>query len=226
MASWLMRMASSPGTPSRKRLAICCGLHRRACLSPCRRPVQAAAGPAIAVPPGVATAPASRSCTYARSAGLAASFARFGRRAGRSACQCVVMARYASSPPRVAALRRSDAVRPTARDRGRRPPQPARNLLHAQALRPQQRDLLPPSKRKTASRKRLGRARQVRRRHPARRSEPAEPNRLRYPGLHRRVLARQSCRNKRPDLPQQTPRAAIASPFNPVLRQPFESTRR
>src|SRR3954449_2152630 len=42
MASWLMRMVSSSGKSSRKRRAICSGLHavahRRCCRRPCRRP--------------------------------------------------------------------------------------------------------------------------------------------------------------------------------------------
>ena len=51
--------------------------------------------------------PASRSCAYVRSFALSASFAGFGRLAARSACHCAGLARYSSSPPRVAALRRS-----------------------------------------------------------------------------------------------------------------------
>ena len=80
----------------------------------------------------MAAAPDRRSCTYARNAVLAASFARFGRRAGRSACQCAVVARYASSPSRVAASRRSsraiaDAARPSRRATSRTPKPCARN---------------------------------------------------------------------------------------------------
>src|SRR5215207_3411612 len=125
-----MRMASSPGKSIRRRRETCSGLHalahRRCCRRPCRRPFQAAAGPTTAVPPGVATAPDRRSCTYVRSAAVVASFARFGRRAARSACHCAVLARYASPPLRVAALRRNsreivDAARPSRRAISRMP---------------------------------------------------------------------------------------------------------
>src|SRR5829696_3340620 len=130
MASWLMHMVSSPGKSRRRRRAICSGLHalahRRCCRRPCRRPFQATAGPTTAAPPGVATAPDRRSCTYVRSAAVVASFALFGRRAARSACHCAVLARYASPPPRVAALRRNsreivDAARPSRRAISRMP---------------------------------------------------------------------------------------------------------
>src|SRR3954453_6801724 len=99
---------------------------RRFCRRPCRRPFQGTAGPATAAPPGATTAPASRSCTYVRSAGFAANFARFGRRAARSACHCAAVARYSRAPPRVAALRRSsreivDAARPSRRATSRTP---------------------------------------------------------------------------------------------------------
>src|SRR5215210_5700377 len=125
-----MHMVSSSGKSIRSRRAICSGLHalaqRRACRGPCRRPFQATAGPTTAAPPGVATAPDRRSCTYVRSAALVASFALFGRRAARSACHCAVLARYASPPPRVAALRRNsreivDAARPSRRAISRMP---------------------------------------------------------------------------------------------------------
>src|SRR3712207_7680978 len=93
---------------------------RRSWRRPCRRPLQGTEGPGTAAPPGATTAPASRSCTYDRSAGFVASFAGFGRRAARSACHCAVVARYSKPPPRVAALRRSsreivDADRPSRR---------------------------------------------------------------------------------------------------------------
>src|SRR4051795_13710947 len=130
MASWLIRIASSPGKSSRSRREICCGLHalaqRRCCRRPWRRPFQVTAGPATAAPPGATTAPASRSRTYARSAGFVASLAGFGRCAARSACHWAVVARYSSPPPRVAALRRSsretvDAARPSRRATSRTP---------------------------------------------------------------------------------------------------------
>jgi hypothetical protein len=130
MASWLIRIAPSPGKSSCSRREICCGLHalaqRRGCRGPCRRPFHNTAGPGTAAPPGPATAPASRSCTYALSAGCITSFAGFGRRAARSACHCAVVARYSSPPPRVAALRRSsreivDAARPSRRAISRTP---------------------------------------------------------------------------------------------------------
>src|SRR5215218_2673518 len=136
MASWLIRMVSSSGKSSRKRRAICSGLHalahRRGCRRPCRRPFQGTTGPRTAALPGPQTSPASLSCTYPRSAAFTASFAGFGRRAARSACHCAVVARYASPPLRVAALRRSsreivDAARPRRRAVSRTPQPRARN---------------------------------------------------------------------------------------------------
>src|SRR4051794_26779569 len=105
---------------------------RRFCRRPCRRPFQGTAGPATAAPPGATTAPASRSCTYVRSAGFAANFARFGRRAARSACHRAAVARYSRAPPRVAALRRSsreivEAARPRRRATSRTPEPCARH---------------------------------------------------------------------------------------------------
>src|SRR3982751_6508254 len=134
-----MRMVSSPGKSIRRRREICPGLHalahRRCCRRPCRRPFQATAGPTTAAPPGVATAPDRRSCPYVRRAAVVASLALFGRRAARSACHCAVLARYASPPLRVAALRRNSRE-----DRGRRTPQPASDLPDALALGATQRD--------------------------------------------------------------------------------------
>src|SRR4051812_10502206 len=136
MASWLMRMVSSSGKSSRKRRAICSGLHalapRGGCRRPCRRPFQGTPGPRPAALPGPQTSPASLSCTYPRSAAFTASFAGFGRRAARSACHCAVVARYSSPPLRVAALRRSsreivDAARPSRRAVSRTPQPRARN---------------------------------------------------------------------------------------------------
>src|SRR3954463_13627728 len=130
MASWLIRIVPSPGKSSRRRREICRGLHalaqRRCCRRPWRRPFQVTAGPATAAPPGARTAPASRSCTYASSAGFVASLAGFGRRAAHSACHRAVVARYSRPPPRVAALRRSsretvDAARPSRRATSRTP---------------------------------------------------------------------------------------------------------
>src|SRR4051812_12521454 len=136
MASWLMRMVSSSGKSSRKRRAICSGLHalahRRGCRRPCRRPFQGTTGPRTAALPGPQTSPASLSCTYPRSAAFTASFAGFGRRAARSACHCAVVARSARPPLRVAALRRSsreivDAARPSRRAVSRTPQPRDRN---------------------------------------------------------------------------------------------------
>src|SRR6185437_1666816 len=124
MASWLMRMVSSSGKSSRRRRAICSGLHalahRRGCRRPCRRPFQGTTGPRTAALPGPPTSPASLSCTYPCSAAFTASFAGLGRRAARSACHCAVVARYSRPPLRVAALRRSsreivEAARPSRR---------------------------------------------------------------------------------------------------------------
>src|SRR6185295_237094 len=125
-----MRMVASPGKSIRRRRAICSGLHavaqRRGCRRPCRRPFHGTTGPCTAVPPGPPTSPASLSCTYVRSAAFTASLVGFGRRAARSACHCAVLARYASPPLRVAALRRSsreivDAARPSRRAISRMP---------------------------------------------------------------------------------------------------------
>ena len=97
------------------------------CLArPFRRPFQGTSGPGTTAPPGAPTLPASRSCTYVRSAALPASFADFERRAARSACHCAVVARYSRPPPRVAALRRSsretvDPDRPSRRPISRTP---------------------------------------------------------------------------------------------------------
>src|SRR3954471_12355511 len=129
-------MVSSSGKSSRKRRAICSGLHalahRRGCRRPCRRPSQGTAGPRPPALPEPPTSPASLSCTYPRSAAFTASFAGFGRRAARSACPCAVVARYARPPLRVAALRRSsreivDAARPSRRAVSRTPQPRARN---------------------------------------------------------------------------------------------------
>src|SRR3954464_622502 len=131
-----MRMVASSGKSSRSRRAICSGLHarahRRCCRRPCRRPFQGTTGPRTAAPPGPAPSPASRSWTYFRRAAFSASFARFGRRAARSACHCAAVARYSRPPPRVAALRRSsreivDASRPSRRAVSRTPQPWARN---------------------------------------------------------------------------------------------------
>src|SRR3954454_13286342 len=111
MASWLMRMVSSSGKSSRRRRAICSGLHavaqRRSCRRPCRRPFHMTTGPRTAAPFGAMMTPASRACTYRRRGSLIASLAAFGRRADRSACHWAVVARYAKPPLRVAALRRN-----------------------------------------------------------------------------------------------------------------------
>jgi hypothetical protein len=79
----------------------------------------------------VVTVPASRSCMYCRNAWLAASLATFGRRARRPACHRAVVVRYSSTPPRVAASRRSsreivDGARPSRRATSRTPAPPAR----------------------------------------------------------------------------------------------------
>ena len=82
-------------------------------------------------PPGVATLPASRSCTYFKRAGFVTSLAGLGRCAARSACHCTVWARYSRPPPRVAALRRSsretvEGARPSCRAIARTPSPRAR----------------------------------------------------------------------------------------------------
>src|SRR5215207_7935300 len=120
-----MRMVSSPGKSIRRRREICSGLHalahRRGCRRPCRRPFQATAGPTTAAPPGVATAPDRRSCTYVCSAAVIASFARFGRQPAPA---------------------RGGVAAQLARDRGLRTPQPTSDLPYALALCATQRDLL------------------------------------------------------------------------------------
>jgi len=75
----------------------------------------------------------------------------------------------------------------------------------AQALRPRQRDLLPLRKGEIAPRGRPREPWQVRWRHPARLAEPPGPDRLRYPDLHCRVLARQTGRDKCPKPPPVLP---------------------
>jgi hypothetical protein len=64
MASWLMRLVSSPGKSSRRRQAICCGLralaHRRSCRGPCGRPFHGTTGSTTAAPLGALIMPASR----------------------------------------------------------------------------------------------------------------------------------------------------------------------
>jgi hypothetical protein len=87
------------------------------------------------------------------------------------------------------------------RNRRCRPSQPTCDRPHAIALRPPQRDLLALGKRQIPPRERLGRTGQVRRRHPTRLSEPAGSDRLRYPNRHRRVLARQTFGDERPEPP-------------------------
>src|SRR3954465_10162613 len=132
-----MRMVSSSGKSSRRRRAICSGLHavaqRRSCRRPRRRPFHGTTGPRTAAPFGAMMRPASRSCTYRRSGSLIASLADFGRRAERSACHCAVVARYARPPLRVAALRRSsreivDGARSSRRAISRSPYRCARQI--------------------------------------------------------------------------------------------------
>src|SRR3954464_4719807 len=132
-----MRMVSSSGKSSRKRRAICSGLHavaqRRSCRRPRRRPFHGTTGPCTAAPFGAMMTPASRSCTERRSGSLIASLAGLGRRADRSACHCAVVARYARPPLRVAALRRSsreivDGARSSRRAISRTPCRCARQI--------------------------------------------------------------------------------------------------
>src|SRR4051794_40012835 len=131
-------MRGSSGKSMRNRAEICSGLHavahrrsaRRGLLRPFHRAV---AGPAAAVPSGRRTLPARRSCTYSRSRSSAASLAVLGRRATSSAFHCATDARYSSSPPRVAALRRSsreivDGARPISRAISRTPLPSARSI--------------------------------------------------------------------------------------------------
>ena len=98
----------------------------------------------------------------------------------------------------VAAPRRRVAPQ-LARDRRRRPSRATCDLPHAKTSRPPQRDLLPLGKRQVPPRERLRRAGQMRRRHPTSLSEPAGSERLRHPDLHRRVLARQTLGDERPE---------------------------
>ncbi len=202
MASWLIRIAPLRGKSSRRRREICCGLQalaqRRGCRGPCRRPFHGTAGPGTAAPPGAVTAPASRSCTYALSAGC---FAGFGRRAARSACHCAVVARYSRPPPRVAALRRSsreivDASRPSRRAVSRTPRPWARNSALKAVL-----STLAFRERQVPLRRRLRRWRQCLRWHAARLPEPAGPHRRRHADLNRRRLTRPARCDRSPEPP-------------------------
>ena len=144
-----------------------------------------------------------------------------------------------------AAAARGSVAPQLARDRRRRPPQPAGDLAHPVALRAPQRDLLPFRERQIPPRQRLRRWRN-RWGHAARLPEPACPHRRRHPRRERRVLTRQPRRNRRPEPPPVlTPRhpwparrpqhaspctdpsAACRAHRNPsvmVLRRPLEST--
>ena len=135
-------IVSLPGSRAANAAQLLLGLHaiphRRFCRGPCRRPFHGTIGPRTAAPSWATTWPASRSCAYARSAALIASFARFGRRADRSACHCAVLARYSSPPLRVAALRlnsRRDGRCSSTKSTG--------DLSHSQVLCKRERDLLP-----------------------------------------------------------------------------------
>jgi hypothetical protein len=200
MVSWLTRMVSSSGKSSLSRRAICSGLqavaHRRSCRRPARRPFQGTLGPRISLPFGATTRPASRSCTYSRSAALMASSADFGRRADRSACHCAVVARYSKPPPRVAALRRSsrEIVEGC-------PLEPAGDLPHAVPPCTKKRDLFPLDERQVPTRRRLRQGRKMRWWLAAGLPEPPGSHGRRYSGIHRGVLARVPCRDRRPERP-------------------------
>src|SRR4051812_22320951 len=103
------------------------------------------------------------------------------------------------------------------RDRRWRPPQVTRDLPHPKALRPPQRNLLPLGKGQIPSRERLRRVRQMGWRHPARLTEPTGPDWLRYPNLHRRVLARHARRDERPEPTPMLPPRNRRSPRRPQL---------
>src|SRR5215218_2132173 len=67
----------------------------------------------------------------------------------------------------------------------------------------------------------------MRGRHPARLAKPPEPDRLRDPDLHRRVLARQTCRDERPEPPpmllprhRRPPRRPQLSAQGPIRTPP------
>ena len=116
----------------------------------------------------------------------------------------------------VAAPRRRVAPQ-LARDRRCRPSRTTCDLPHAETSRPPQRDLLPLGERQVPPRGRLRRAGQMRRCHPTRLSEPAGSERLRYPNLHRRVLARQTLGDERPEpTPMLLPRHR-RPPWRPQL---------
>src|SRR5438876_11073759 len=99
-------------------------------------------GPGTSSPSGLAIAPARRSWTYSRSLAFVASFETFGRLARRSACHCAVVARYTT-----ALLRLDRVAAQLARDRRRRPTEPASDLAHPDPLAVQDRDLFPLGKR-------------------------------------------------------------------------------
>ena len=131
---------------------------------------------------------------------VAASFAGFGRRAARSACHCAVVARYSRPPPRVAALRRSsreivDAARPAGgRSPAPRAPAPARARS-------------PPAPRTTGTAPRAASttATDVDGGMPPASRNQRTPTGWRHPRLDRRVLARQSRRDRRPEPPPILP---------------------
>jgi len=78
---------------------------QRACGT--RKPARRAGGGQLASQPGATIMPASRPCTYRRSAALTASFAGSGRRAARVTSHCAVVERYSGPPLHASALRRT-----------------------------------------------------------------------------------------------------------------------
>ena len=139
---------------------------------------------------------------------FAASFAAFGRRARRSACHCAVVARYSSSPPRVAALRRNsreivDGDRPSCRAISRTP--------HGHA-----RPRSPPARQTTSTAPTTGPNRLMASRHFRNHGCPPPATRRRP----RRLLARPPTRDPRPKPPAMLPPRHRRSPRRPHRSSP------
>jgi len=164
--------------------------HRRSCRRPCRRPFQDTAGPGTQ-PTRRYDTPANRSCTYARSAALIASFAGFGReRPVRMPlrCGCPIV----QPPLRVAALRRNSARSSTLTAHLpaiSRTPAPA----HVGSQAP------PVRKRQISPGERLRRSSKHRWWHAACLPEPSCSDSLRHTGRNRSVLTCHARRNGGPE---------------------------
>ena len=169
------------------------------------RPQHQPVGPAhtSAAPSSSPASPASADVPPARRATTRSTLGSPGRR---------------PASPRCAATHAIPSMRPAPGDV--RPP-------HAQALRPPQRDLLPLRKGEIPPRERPRRPRQVRRRRPTRLAKPSRPDWLRYPHLHRDILARQTLGKECPEPPPvrltrhwRPPRRPQLHPQTPIRTPP------